>query len=135
MWLEHRYKGLRAPYKIRMVVSGRTRECAEVRRKGIGVTATDKGWSLYVCDNGGMKSRRTDLFTSDLDEAMLVRNIDHLLMLYTRTVDRLQRTNTWMDDLKDGVAYPRQVVLEDSLDIDEELEQEMARIADSYQCE
>ncbi|MBZ4261036.1 hypothetical protein LAN14_21000, partial [Mycobacterium tuberculosis] len=33
------------------------------------------------------------------------------------------------------VTYLRQVVLEDSLGIGEELEQEMARIVDSYQCE
>lgn len=40
-----------------------------------------------------------------------------------------------MDNLEGGVAYLRQVVLEDSLGIGEELEQEMARIVDSYQCE
>ncbi|MBN0495392.1 hypothetical protein JTM43_36485, partial [Pseudomonas aeruginosa] len=37
--------------------------------------------------------------------------------------------------LEGGVTYLRQVVLEDSLGIGEELEQEMARIVDSYQCE
>lgn len=40
-----------------------------------------------------------------------------------------------MDNTEGGVAYLRQVVLEDSLGIGEELEQEMARIVDSYQCE
>lgn len=40
-----------------------------------------------------------------------------------------------MDNLEGGVAYLRQVVLEDSLGIGEELEQEMARIVDSLQCE
>ncbi len=56
-------------------------------------------------------------------------------MFYIRTANRLQRTSTWMDNLEGGVAYLRQVVLEDSLGIGEELEQEMARIVDSYQCE
>lgn len=103
--------------------------------KDIGVIATDKGWNLYVCGNGGMKPRHADLFASDLDEATLIRSIDRLLMFYIRTADRLQRTSTWMDNLEGGVAYLRQVVLEDSLGIGEELEQEMARIVDSYQCE
>lgn len=40
-----------------------------------------------------------------------------------------------MDNTEGGVTYLRQVVLEDSLGIGEELEQEMARIVDSYQCE
>ncbi len=133
--LEHRYKGLRAPHKIKMAVSGCTRECAEAQGKDIGVIATDKGWNLYVCGNGGMKPRHADLFASDLDEATLIRSIDRLLMFYIRTADRLQRTSTWMDNLEGGVTYLRQVVLEDSLGIGEELEQEMARIVDSYQCE
>ncbi len=36
-------------------VSGCTRECAEAQSKDIGVIATEKGWNLYVCGNGGMK--------------------------------------------------------------------------------
>ncbi|WP_304303981.1 nitrite reductase large subunit NirB, partial [Pseudacidovorax intermedius] len=53
--LENRYKGLRAPHKIKFGVSGCTRECAEAQGKDVGVIATDKGWNLYVCGNGGMK--------------------------------------------------------------------------------
>lgn len=36
--LEHRYKGLRAPHKIKMAVSGCTRECAEARGKILGLS-------------------------------------------------------------------------------------------------
>ncbi|MEQ4939681.1 nitrite reductase (NAD(P)H), partial [Proteus terrae] len=133
--LENRYKGIRTPHKMKFGVSGCTRECAEAQGKDIGVIATDKGSNLYVCGNGGMKPRHADLFASDLDEATLIRSIDRLLMFYIRTADRLQRTSTWMDNLEGGVAYLRQVVLEDSLGIGEELEQEMPRIVDSYQCE
>ncbi|MFK3707117.1 nitrite reductase large subunit NirB [Klebsiella sp. NPDC088457] len=133
--LEHRYKGLRAPHKIKMAVSGCTRECAEAQGKDIGVIATEKGWNLYVCGNGGMKPRHADLFASDLDEATLIRTVDRLLMFYIRTADRLQRTSTWMDNLEGGLDYLREVILEDRLGIGEELEQEMARVVASYQCE
>ncbi len=40
-----------------------------------------------------------------------------------------------MDNLEGGVAYLREVILHDSLGIGDELEQEMARVVDSYQCE
>lgn len=133
--LEHRYKGLRAPHKIKMAVSGCTRECAEAQGKDIGVIATEKGWNLYVCGNGGMKPRHADLFASDIDDATLIRTVDRLLMFYIRTADRLQRTSTWLDNLEGGIDYLREVILEDSLGIGEELEQEMARVVDSYQCE
>lgn len=100
--LEHRYKGLRAPHKIKMAVSGCTRECAEAQSKDVGVIATDKGWNLYLCGNGGMKPRHADLFASDLDDETLIRTVDRFLMFYIRTADRLQRTSTWMDNLEGG---------------------------------
>ncbi|EOY5376148.1 nitrite reductase large subunit NirB [Cronobacter dublinensis] len=133
--LENRYKGLRAPHKIKMAVSGCTRECAEAQGKDVGVIATDKGWNLYVCGNGGMKPRHADLFASDLDRETLLRTIDRFLMFYIRTADRLQRTSTWMDNLEGGIEYLREVILEDSLGIGEELEREMAQVVESYQCE
>ncbi|WP_226068891.1 nitrite reductase large subunit NirB [Dickeya zeae] len=133
--LEHRYKGLRSPHKLKMAVSGCTRECAEAQGKDIGVIATDKGWNLYVCGNGGMKPRHADLFASDLDTETLFRFIDRLLMFYIRTADRLQRTSVWLDNLEGGVDYLRQVVIDDSLGIADELESEMRHVIDSYQCE
>jgi len=133
--LEHRYKGLRAPHKIKMAVSGCTRECAEAQSKDIGVIATEKGWNLYVCGNGGMKPRHADLFASDLDDETLIRYVDRILMFYVRTADRLQRTSVWMDNLEGGLDYLRQVVIEDSLGIAATLEAEMQRVVDSYQCE
>jgi len=133
--LENRYKGLRAPHKIKFGVSGCTRECAEAQSKDIGVIATENGWNLYVCGNGGMKPRHADLFASDLDTETLVRTIDRLLMFYIRTADRLQRTSVWMDNLEGGIDYLRQVILEDSLGIADELEADMNRTIGNYQCE
>ncbi len=133
--LENRYKGLRAPHKIKMAVSGCTRECAEAQSKDVGVIATDKGWNLYLCGNGGMKPRHADLFASDLDDATLLRYVDRFLMFYIRTADRLQRTSTWRDNLEGGLEYLREVIIDDSLGIADELEQEMQRVVDTYQCE
>ena len=69
--IENRYKGLRAPHKLKFAVSGCTRECAEAQSKDVGVIATEKGWNLYVCGNGGMKPRHADLLAADLDSATL----------------------------------------------------------------
>ena len=133
--LENRYKGLRAPHKIKLAVSGCTRECAEAQSKDIGVIATEKGWNLYVAGNGGMKPRHGDLFASDLDDETLVRYIDCILMFYIRTADRLQRTSVWMDNLKGGLEYLREVIIDDSLGLAEELAQDMASNFANYQCE
>ncbi|WP_288478324.1 nitrite reductase large subunit NirB, partial [uncultured Pseudomonas sp.] len=100
--IEHRYKGLRAPHKLKFAVSGCTRECAEAQSKDIGVIATENGWNLYVCGNGGMRPRHAELFATDLDDETLIRYIDRLLMFYIRTADRLQRTSVWRESLEGG---------------------------------
>lgn len=133
--LENRYKGLRAPHKIKFGVSGCTRECAEAQSKDIGVIATENGWNLYVCGNGGMKPRHADLFATDLDTQTLVKYIDRLLMFYVRTADRLQRTAVWMENLEGGLDYLKEVVINDSLGLGTELEAQMQHLVDTYQCE
>jgi nitrite reductase (NADH) large subunit len=133
--VEQRYRGLRAPHKIKMAVSGCTRECAEAQGKDVGVIATEKGWNLYVCGNGGMKPRHAELLAKDLDDQTLSRFIDRFLMLYIRTADRLQRTSTWLESLEGGIDYVRRAVCEDSLGIGAELEADMQKFVDSYACE
>jgi nitrite reductase (NADH) large subunit len=133
--LEQRYRGIRSPHKLKLGVSGCTRECAEAQAKDVGVIATEKGWNLYVCGNGGMRPRHADLLAADLDETTLVKFIDRFLMFYIRTADRLQRTSVWLENLEGGIDYVRQVVCEDRLGIAAELETEMQRLVDSYECE
>ena len=133
--LENRYKGLRSPHKIKFAVSGCTRECAEAQSKDIGVIATENGWNLYVCGNGGMKPRHADLFASDLDKETLIKYIDRVLSFYVRTGDRLQRTSTWMENMEGGLEYLQKVVIEDKLGLAEQLEAEMQHVVDTYQCE
>ncbi|TGD73013.1 nitrite reductase large subunit [Mangrovimicrobium sediminis] len=133
--LEERYKGLRSPHKLKMAVSGCTRECAEAQGKDVGVIATEKGWNLYVCGNGGMKPRHADLFATDLDDETLIRYIDRFFMFYCRTADRLQRTSVWMENMEGGLEYLQQVIIEDSLGLGAELEAQMAAVIGAYQCE
>ena len=133
--LENRYKGLRSPHKLKMGVSGCTRECAEAQSKDVGVIATERGWNLYVCGNGGMRPRHADLLAEDLDRKTLIKYIDRLFMFYIKTADRLQRTSVWFEKLEGGIEYLRQVVCHDSLNIADELEAQMQSVVDTYQCE
>lgn len=133
--LELRYRGLRSPHKLKMGVSGCARECAEARGKDVGVIATEKGWNLYVCGNGGMTPRHAQLLAGDLDTATLVRYIDRFLMYYIRTADRLQRTAPWLEELDGGLDRLREVVVDDALGLAEDFESAMARHVDGYSCE
>lgn len=133
--LELRYRGLRAPHKIKMGVSGCARECAEARGKDVGVIATETGWNLYVSGNGGMTPKHAQLLAGDLDDETLIRYIDRYLMFYIRTADRLQRTAPWLDALEGGLDHLRDVVCNDSLGLAEEFEAAVARHVDGYACE
>jgi nitrite reductase (NADH) large subunit len=133
--IEKRYRGLRAPHKIKMAVSGCARECAEAQSKDVGVIATEKGWNLYVCGNGGMSPRHAQLLASDLDDETLVRYIDRFLMFYIRTADRLQRTAPWLEAMEGGMDHLREVVCNDSLGLAAEFEEAIARHVEGYMCE
>jgi len=133
--LETRYRGLRAPHKIKLAVSGCARECAEAQSKDVGIIATEKGWNIHVGGNGGMRPAHGELLAADVDTETLVRTIDRYLMWYVRTADRLERTATWQRKLPGGIDFVRRVVIDDELDIGAELEADMARHVATYECE
>ncbi|MGN9776298.1 nitrite reductase large subunit NirB [Micromonospora sp. H33] len=133
--LELRYRGLRAPHKIKSAVSGCARECAEARSKDFGIIATETGWNLYVGGNGGFRPRHADLFASDLSTEALILLIDRFLMYYIRTADRLQRTAAWIEAMDGGLDHLRAVIVDDSLGLCAELDEAMARHVASYSDE
>ena len=133
--LELRYRGFRAPHKIKMAVSGCARECAEAQSKDVGVIATERGWNLWVGGNGGMRPRHAELLAEDLDTETLIRYIDRFLALYTRTADRLERTAPWVEKRPGGIADLRKVVCDDSLGIGAELEAMIEHHVRTYECE
>ena len=133
--IEKRYRGIRSPHKLKSAVSGCTRECAEAQSKDFGIIATEKGWNLYVCGNGGIVPRHADLFATDLDRETLIKYIDRFLMYYIKTADKLERTSTWMTKLEGGLKHLQDVVINDSLGICDELEAQMQLLIDNYECE
>ena len=133
--LELRYRGLRAPHKLKIGVSGCARECAEARSKDVGIIATETGWNMYVGGNGGFSPRHAELLASDLSDEALIQAIDRFFMYYIRTADRLQRTAPWCADLEGGLDGLRSVIFDDSLGICADLDAAMARHVDGYEDE
>jgi nitrite reductase (NADH) large subunit len=133
--LELRYRGLRAPHKLKVGVSGCARECAEARSKDVGVIATETGWNMYVGGNGGFSPRHAELLAADLDDEGLIRAIDRFFMYYIRTADRLQRTAGWCAELDGGLDGLREVIFDDSLGICDDLDAAMALHVDRYEDE
>lgn len=133
--IEERYRGIRAPHKIKAAVSGCVRECAEAQGKDFGLIATEQGYNLFVCGNGGAKPRHAELLAADLDEETAIQYIDRFLMYYIQTADRLTRTSVWLEKMDGGIEHLRQVIIHDKLGICDELERQIRFLVDSYRCE
>lgn len=133
--IEERYKGLRSPHKLKGAVSGCIRECAEAQSKDFGIIATEKGWNLYVCGNGGAKPQHAKLLINDIDSETCIKYIDRFLMFYIKTAEPLMRTATWLNKLEGGIDYLRDVVVHDTLGIGDQLEKEMEFMIQTYACE
>jgi nitrite reductase (NADH) large subunit len=111
------------------------RECAEAQCKDFGIIATEKGWNLYVCGNGGAKPRHAELLAADIDSETCLKYIDRFLMYYTQTADRLTRTSVWMEKLEGGIEYLKEVIIDDKLGICDDLDRMMQNVVDTYHCE
>jgi len=133
--IEERYRGIRAPHKLKSAVSGCIRECAEAQSKDFGVIATESGWNLYLGGNGGAQPRHADLVASDLDEDSLIRLIDRFLMYYIHTANPLERTARWIERMDGGIEYLKTVIVDDALGLCADLEQDMQQLVDGYSCE
>ncbi|MCP4481537.1 MAG: nitrite reductase small subunit NirD [bacterium] len=133
--IENRYKGLRAPHKLKSAVSGCSRECAEAKAKDFGIIATETGWNLYICGNAGTNPRHAELLASSIDKDTCIKYLDRFLMFYIYTADKLQRTSSWFEQLSGGMNYLKEVIIDDKLEICSELEISMQRVIDNYKCE
>lgn len=133
--VEERYRGLRSPHKLKGGVSGCIRECAEAQSKDFGIIATEKGWNLYVCGNGGSKPQHAVLLASDIDETTCIKYLDRFLMFYVKTADPLTRTATWLNKMEGGIAYLKTVVIDDALGMNAQWEADMENHVASYECE
>ncbi len=133
--VENRYRGLRSPHKLKGGVSGCIRECAEARGKDFGLIAVEGGWNLYVCGNGGATPKHAVLLAEQLDDKTVIKYLDRFLMYYIRTAGPLVRTAPWLEKLDGGIDYLKKIVIEDTLGIAEELENEMQGLVNKYECE
>ena len=133
--IEERYRGLRSPHKLKGGVSGCIRECAEAQSKDFGIIATEKGWNLFVCGNGGSKPQHALLLASDIDSETCISFIDRFLMFYVKTADPLTRTATWLNKMEGGIEYLREVVVNDILGMAAQWEAEMQLHVATYECE
>lgn len=103
--------------------------------------ATENGYNLYVGGNGGVNPVHAQLLATDIDEDTVIRYLDRYIMYYILTADRLERTAPWQAKLPSGkngggpIEHLKEVIIEDSLGICDELDRRMQHLVDTYHDE
>ena len=97
--------------------------------------ATQNGFNVYVCGNGGITPAHAVLLAPDVPEELAVKYLDRFLMFYVRTANHRVRTAAWLKDLDGGIEFLKKVVIDDHLGINDELEKEVEHLLGTYQCE
>merc|ERR1712130_216407 len=78
---------------------------------------------------------------ADIDEETVLKYLDRYIMYYILTADRLERTAPWQAKLPNGkngggpMEHLKEVIIEDSLGICDELDRRMQHLVDTYHDE
>ncbi len=129
--IEKRFQGVEAPHKIKMAVSGCPRNCAESTTKDVGVVAIEGNkWEVSIGGASGSTVRKGDLLctVNTHDEALLY--IGRFMQYYRENAKYLERTHSLVARL--GIEYLRQILIEDTEGICQQLDQEMEATINAY---
>jgi nitrite reductase (NADH) large subunit len=129
--LETRFQGLESPAKMKLAVTGCPRNCAEAYVKDVGVVAIDGGrWEIYIGGAAGAHIRKGDLLATVDDPDLVVKLTGRFMQWYRENAKWLERTYAFVPRM--GIEYVRDVIVEDSLGIADELDARMQASIDNY---
>lgn len=90
---------------------------------------------------GGANPVHAELLAADIDEDTVLKYLDRYIMYYILTADRLERTAPWQSKLPGGkngggpIEHLKDVIIDDSLGICDELDRRMQHLVDTYHDE
>lgn len=129
--IEERFQGLASPAKMKLAVTGCPRNCAESLCKDLGVVAIDGGrWEMYVGGAAGAHIRKGDLLaTVDSPEEVMTLT-GRFLQYYRENANWLERTYAFVPRI--GIERLREIVVDDSDGLAEQLDANMAKSVAAY---
>jgi len=133
--LEHRYKGLLAPAKLKGAVSGCTTECAGALHKDFGVVATEKGWNLFIGGKGGIKPHPGVLLVRNVQEEVLIHSLDRFLLLYMHDAKKGMKPYAWLKQFDGGIRALQDLIQQKHSNVPATVEAKMKQYIDSTSCD
>ncbi|QSR86795.1 NAD(P)/FAD-dependent oxidoreductase [Candidatus Methylacidiphilum infernorum] len=134
--IEKKFQGIESPAKMKLAVSGCSRNCAEATTKDIGVVAIGTGWEIYVGGAAGSKVRAGDLLVVAKDQPEVLRLIGRFIQYYRENAKYAERSYSFVERL--GIEHVRKAVVfpseEEARRLDREIEQAIEAYIDPWQA-
>lgn len=95
--LEARFGGRHLPSKLKIGVSGCTRNCGTCFARDLGFMGAGRGWMVFFGGNGGRRPRSADLVGSNLTEDLALDLAARLVDHYTANARSGERTARFVE--------------------------------------
>jgi nitrite reductase (NADH) large subunit len=132
--IETRFQGIEAPHKLKLAVSGCTRNCAESTVKDVGVVAIPDGWQIYIGGAAGLRVRSGDLLATVATHDKVLRIIGRFLQYYREHARYAERSPAFVERV--GIERLRTLLLDESSDevqrLDRAIDEEVANYRDPW---
>ncbi|MBV8833431.1 MAG: NAD(P)/FAD-dependent oxidoreductase [Acidobacteriaceae bacterium] len=111
--IEHTFKGIDTPHKVKMATAGCPRNCSEAMVKDIGAVAVEGGkWEIYVGGAAGAHVRKGDILCVVDSHEDVLRLSARFMQYYRENAKYLERTYGFVERI--GIEKIRSVIIEDA---------------------
>ncbi len=111
--IEHKFRGIDSPGKLKLATAGCPRNCSEAMVKDVGAVAIgDDRWEIYVGGAAGSQIRKGDVLCTVTGEDAAMTIMGRFMQWYRENAKYKERTHTFIERV--GIERARAVVVEDS---------------------
>jgi nitrite reductase (NADH) large subunit len=132
--IETRFQGVESPHKMKLAVSGCTRNCAEATVKDLGAIAVPDGWQIFVGGAAGLRVRGGDQLATVATHDDVLRIMGRFIQYYRENARYAERSPAFVERI--GIESLRARLLDESSDevkrLDREIEAEAANYHDPW---
>jgi len=128
--LGERYRGLMAPAKVKMGVSGCPRNCAEATIKDFGVVAAENAWDIFIGGNGGAKVYVAQKIAQVATDEEVIQIADRFYEYYRQNGKYGERTAHFIERV--GLQTITQAILQGAPEEMQALEDRLQEARDNY---
>jgi nitrite reductase (NADH) large subunit len=128
--IEKRFQGIESPHKMKLAVSGCSRNCAEATVKDLGAVAVENGWQVYVGGAAGSTVRPADLLATVKTHDEVLTLMSRFIQYYRENARYAERSYGFVQRV--GIERLRAVLVEDSENEAARLNEEIAAAVAAY---